>query len=302
MLRRDFFKTVCIAGSTALLSGPKTLSLADDTVPTDDIPFDDDLVVLFSDTHVKKGFRTDEAFAKRLETLLAMNPRPRHLLFYGDFAYLRGKLEDYARLREMMQPVEKAGIQWDLAFGNHDRRKEFFEVFPERVQSTPNVPGKYVSIVETPRADFILLDTLVEGEVQGAVDDDQRAWLEKTLASYTKPVFVGGHHPVKDTGLAPMLAACPAVAGYIFGHHHYWVHKVVGGLPRLTLPSTGYWGDIGFTILRFVDDSAIFKLQMIDHFANPGRNAEVPQERKPEWQKAIREKTYDAFVVPLHKA
>ena len=297
MRRRDFLK-VCGAASAAVFTGQSVGTSQD--VPG--VTFDDELVVLFSDVHVRPNFRTVQAFASRIEALLAMNPRPRHLLIYGDFSQFYGKKEDYFLLREMMQPVEKAGIQWDLAFGNHDRRASFFEVFPERVQTTPNVPGKYVSVVETPRADFILLDTLVEGKGDGEVDDEQRAWLEKTLASYSKPVFVGAHHPVKDTGLAPMLAACPAVAGYIFGHHHRWFHTVVDGLPQLTLPSTGYWGDIGFTILRFVDDNAIFTLQMIDHFADPGEDAEIPQERKPEWQKAIREKTYDAFVVPLHKA
>ena len=302
MLRRDFFKTVCAAGGTALLSGSKTFSLADDTVPAENIPFDDDLIVLFSDTHVKKGFHTDEAFAKRLETLLAMNPRPRHLLFYGDFAYLWGKQEDYAHLREMMQPVEKAGIQWDLAFGNHDRRKEFFEVFPERAQSTPNVPGKYVSIVETPRVDFILLDTLVEGEVQGTVDDDQRAWLEKILASYTKPVFVGAHHPINQTQLAEILLAAPTVAGYINGHIHFWRHFVDNGLHHLTLPSTGYWGNIGFTSLRFVGNDALFKLHLYDCFrAEEGKDADPRVERKPEWLEEIRAKTDDAFIIPLVK-
>ena len=298
MLRRDFFKALSVAGGTVLMSGSRLSVRADQSSAKEDIPFDEDLIVLFSDTHVQKGFYTDEAFAKRLEALLGMNPRPRHLLIYGDFAYLWGKPEDYANLRELMRPVEEAGIQWDLAFGNHDRRDPFFEVFPERVQSTPNVPGRYVSIVETPRADFIMLDSLVEGEVPGAIDDDQRAWLEKILAGYSKPVFVGAHHPLKETGLAQMLTDSPAVAGYIFGHHHQWFHTVVDGLPRLTLPSACFWGDIGFTVLRFIGDEAIFKLQMLDHFAD---HADLSQERKPEWQKVVCEKTGDAFIIPLHR-
>ena len=302
MFRRDFFKTLCAAGgAAALLSDPGGSGLADETASNENVPFDEELVVLFSVINFRPEFRTVEAFASRIEALLAMNPQPRHLLIYGDFSQFYGKKEDYLLLREMMRPIEEAGIQWDLAFGNHDRRAAFFEVFPERVQAAPNVPGKYVSIVETPRADFILLDTLVEGEGGGAVDEQQRAWLEKTLAGYSKPVFVGAHHSVKEIGLAQMLADSPAVAGYIFGHHHQWFHTVVDGLPRLTLPSVGYWGDIGFTVLRFVGEEAIFKLRMIDHFADPGKDADIPQQREPEWQKIIREKTGDAFVVPLHR-
>ncbi|MBQ2682780.1 MAG: metallophosphoesterase [Thermoguttaceae bacterium] len=302
MLRRDFFKALWAAGGTALISGSKLSVRADQSPASDDIPFDEDLIVLFSDTHVKKGFHTDGALVSRLETLLGMNPRPRHLLIYGDFAYLWGKPEDYAYLRELMRPVEEAGIRWDLAFGNHDRRKEFFEAFPERVQSTPNVPGKYVSIVETPRADFILLDSLVEGEVQGKIDEEQRAWLEATLASYTKPVFVGAHHPIYQTHLEEILLAAPTVAGYINGHVHYWRHFVDNGLHQLMLPSTGYWGNIGFTTLRFVADEAIFKLHLYDCFrAEEGKDADPKVERKPEWLEEIRAKSDEAFIIPLTK-
>ena len=298
MRRRDFLKA-CGAASTAVLAG-QTVGISQ---TSGDVPFDDELVFLLSDVHIRPGFRTVDAFASRIETLLAMNPRPRHLLIYGDLSQFWGKKEDYLVLREMMRPVEEAGVRWDLAFGNHDRRAPFFEVFPERVQSTPNVPGKYVSIVETPRADFILLDTLVEGEGDGAIDEQQRAWLEKTLAGYSKPVFVGAHHPVEQTGLAEMLAASPAVAGYIFGHHHNWLHVVADGLPRLTLPSAGYFWDFGYVVLRFIGDEAVFELKIVDHFPDlgEGKDANPPEEPLPKWLDVVHRKTGEAFIVPLHK-
>jgi len=307
MRRRDFMKRLSAAAAApALLSAvEKTVRSqgsaaerlsANEAVDIISTPVkDENLVVIFSDTHVNPGVYQEEQFAKRLASLMSMNPLPAHLLFYGDFAYLEGKPAEYANLRRMMEPVEAAGITWDLAFGNHDRRENFFNAFPERVQETPNVPGKYVSIVQTPKADFILLDSLLVGKVEGAIDDEQRAWLEKTLSEYKKPVFVGAHHSLDETKVDDLLRGCPAVAGYINGHHHYWNHTVADGLPALTLPSTGHWGDIGYVVLNLSDNEALFRLKLEDCYKfNTNKRDEKAEEN-------LRKKRYDVFAVPLPK-
>ncbi len=293
MKRRDFVKLFGLSLATpAILTGRGTKFATAET--TENAPVDENLVVIFSDTHVHPESYQQEALAKRIETLLAMNPRPGHLLIYGDFAFDAGMPEDYAVLREMMKPVEAAGIPWDLAFGNHDRREAFFDAFPERVQKTPNVPGKFVSIVSTPKADFILLDSLLVGKVEGAVDEEQTAWLAKTLENYPKPVFVGAHHPLIETKLDALLRSRPAVAGYIHGHNHVWKHSVVDGLPELGIPSTGHWGDIGFVTLNLTDTEALFRLQMIDFY-----KMRPKPEPDPEWIQTIQKKKESAFFVPL---
>ena len=92
------------------------------------------------------------------------------------------------------------------------------------------------------------------------------------------------------------------MAGYINGHVHYWRHFVDNGLHQLMLPSTGYWGNIGFTTLRFVADEAIFKLHLYDCFrAEEGKDADPKVERKPEWLEEIRAKSDEAFIIPLTK-
>lgn len=281
--RRDFLKTAAL---TTLL--PSAV-WADEKAA-----LDENFVVIFSDTHVHPDGYQRTAFAARLAALLAMNPLPANLLIYGDFAYLFGKKEDYLALREMMAPVEAAGIRWHLAFGNHDRREAFFEIFPERFSASAPVPGKYVSIVETPRADFILLDSLVEGEVPGAIDDAQREWLAATLAARTKPLFVGAHHGLEETKLAELLNKSSAAAGYIHGHNHYWRTGKSAALPTLCLPSTGHWGDIGFVTLDLSEKEALFKLQMLDFY----QPAPLP-EPKPEWTARIAKKKGAEFAVSL---
>ncbi|MDO5581863.1 MAG: metallophosphoesterase [Planctomycetia bacterium] len=282
MLRRDFIKV--LAAATALPSFAMGKSSSADP----------NRIVIFSDTHVHPdGYQTD-AFAARIKTLLAMDPLPAHLLLYGDFAYLFGKEEDYKTLRPFMEQVEKAGIQWDLSFGNHDRREAFFKIFPERVQEKPNVPGKYVSIVKTQYADFIMLDSLVEGKVPGAVDDTQKKWLADTLKGYSKPVFTGSHHPLHEVGIADILNSSKWSAGYIHGHNHYWKTSVESNIQTLCLPSTGHWGDIGYTVLDLSEKEAVFSLKMLDfYYPKP---AESP---RPEWIAEIEKKTGSTFKVSL---
>ena len=89
MRRRDFLKA-CGAAGTAVLAAP-SMGVSQ---TSGEVPFDDELVFLLSDVHIRPGFRTVDAFASRIETLLSMNPRPRHLLIYGDLSQFWGKKED----------------------------------------------------------------------------------------------------------------------------------------------------------------------------------------------------------------
>lgn len=302
MKRREFLKTGAFgaAGAAELfLRGTNRLradELGADALPTDSAAaLDEDRVMIFSDTHVSPDGYMRPALEKRIAALLAMRPLPANLLIYGDFAHFYGKEEDYVVLREVMKPIEAAGIRWNLAFGNHDRREAFFRVFPERRQTSPAVEGRFVTEVETPCADFILLDSLVEGEGQGAIDDAQKDWLDRRLGELRKPVFVGAHHPLNETRIDEILLRHgDVVAGYIHGHYHFWLPKREGNLPILGLPSTGYWGDIGYVELELSPNEARFRLQMLDYF-----NPRPLPEPKPEWLAEIEKKKGAELTVPL---
>lgn len=253
-------------------------------------------MVLLADTHLTRKPEIHwqrEWLARYVREILALSPRPANVIVLGDLSHSVGFVEDYALLKELMEPFDQAGIRWYPMMGNHDRRDAFYASFPEYRDNTP-VPDRVVSIVETPRADFILLDSCLSpsdtvgkpGPVPGGLDESQDEWLRKLVSQYRKPVFVGAHHPLHETLVGPLLVSNPAVAGYIHGHHHRWMDNQYPGLPLLGVPSTGHWGDIGYTILDLKEREACFTLVQNDYF----RPRPLPQgEENAQWKARVAE-------------
>lgn len=205
MKRREFLESMAVLGvGSALLPSTASAMLA----PAGESPkkkgsarLDEDLVCIVSDLHVRPGYYQQEHFEKTIEEILALRPRPANVLCLGDIAYLTGKIEEYEAVKQGLSRLEEAGIRVAIAMGNHDRRANFAQVFPEKA-SASELPHRMVFTVETPKADFILLDSLQEGEnhdkwiVPGAIDERQMEWLSAKLSSYiAKPVFVLAHSP-----------------------------------------------------------------------------------------------------------
>ncbi|MDO5308072.1 MAG: metallophosphoesterase [Planctomycetia bacterium] len=254
MNRRDFFKTLAVATFatefgriTPIFSG-------------EDVPHDPNLIAIFSDTHLHGPETTQHVvrFKKCVNKILAMNPLPANLLIYGDVAYLQGKIEEYQLFRELIKPIEAAGIKWEIAMGNHDRIANYREIFPERFTNQP-IEDRYVNIVATPHADFILLDSYLEGQVKGWISPEQRTWLEGVVKTYDKkPFFVGCHHPLKETELAELLKSCPKCVAYLHGHHHYYRTPIDRDMRTICFPSVGHWGDMGFVMANLTETEATF--------------------------------------------
>ena len=237
--------------------------------------FDDNLVCILSDLHLHPDWHQERYLAGIVDQILALDPRPRHVFCLGDIAYLTGKPEEYAAAKRYLDMLEAAGMQLTLTMGNHDRRAPFAESFPVHAAASA-LPDRYVYTVETPRADFILLDSLQESTDAatwinpGALDERQVQWLEAQLSSRSgdKPVFVMAHHPIEDlTVIREPLLKCPSCKGFIFGHKHVWdagwirlnyMERTI--LRTLGVPSTGHWGDIGFVTLTMEEDRAVATL------------------------------------------
>ncbi|MBQ9873847.1 MAG: metallophosphoesterase [Thermoguttaceae bacterium] len=222
---------------------------------------DENVVAIFSDTHlhgpetVQHVVRFNQSVAK----ILAMNPRPANLLIYGDVAYLEGKVEEYELFRKLIKPIENAGIHWEIAMGNHDRIANYRQVFPERFEKEQPVKDCYINIVETPRADFILLDSYLRGEVRGEICPEQKEWLKETLKRYSdKPVFVGCHHQMGNTKIADILTECPKFVAYLHGHLHYYRTPIADSVKTICFPSVGHWGDMGFMVANLSETEASF--------------------------------------------
>ena len=243
------------------------------------VRLDDNLVCLISDLHTNPGSYQPGRLERTVADILALNPLPRNVIALGDLAYLTGKPEEYALLKEIIAPLEAAGIRVTLAMGNHDKRANFAEAFPAYAE-TSQMKERFVFVVETPRADFIVLDSLQESTSKykwitpGAIDDAQRDWLKDKLATYTtKPVFVMSHHPLEEIGIKDLLLDCPSCCGYIHGHNHVWrpgwikknYHEQLV-VRTLCVPSTGHWGDIGYTLLDLEETQATARLKQFEFF------------------------------------
>jgi hypothetical protein len=254
----------------------------------DAVPLDENGVALFADLHVTADASQPHQRAgltKCILDVLACNPRPANVLFYGDLSFNHGDTNDYRLLKTLVKPLEDAGIRWSACLGNHDRRAAFFSVFPERKGEPPLVPGRLVTVVKTPHADFILLDSCLEGPVNGGIDEVQRAWLQEAVAHAAKPVFVNAHHPIAETGVAGLMASNAVCAAYIYGHNHAWKMKKEAGVETLCLPSTGHWGDIGYVLVKLSGDGADFTLYQRDYYVP--RPAAKPEDVKPEWTQRV---------------
>ncbi len=312
--RRAFLRLSAIGGTLMAAGGCRTALF---TGAASD--YDPNLTVFLSDIHVRGGESYQlEHFKRVVAEILKMSPLPKRAVVFGDLAYLFGRKEDYVTSAPYLKQLTDAGISVTIGMGNHDRRSAFLEVYPEYAQRT-KVPGRIVSVVDIGPADILMLDSLAgsddrgdssSGPVPGTLDATQQEWLLAELPKWKRPVFVCAHHPVFEltAGGKPfseLLFNSPAFAGYINGHNHRWYaewsfrnYSQRKLLCYLGLPSTGHWGDIGYTLFRTTPSDAVANLVQQDFFfPNPLKEGEP----RPEMWDAIVEKNRGAhyrFVLP----
>jgi len=255
------------------------------------VDYDPDLTVLLSDIHIN-GVEGDatyqrDKFAVIVGEILKLNPLPSRAIVFGDLAWLYGRKEDYLCSLPYLKQLEDAGIPVTIGMGNHDRRSTFLEVHPSYAKRT-KVPGRIVTECDAGAVDFLMLDGLqgtddrglrAMGPGSGTLDKGQQDWLLADLPKRKKPLFVCSHFPVNELrvggkSLARVLVDAPCVVGYIHGHDHRWYKRYMRNGWRegeiikrsLCLPSTGHWGDIGYTLLRTSGDRAVASLVQKEFF------------------------------------
>ena len=246
-----------------------------------------------------------------ISEILALRPLPANAVVFGDFSASCGWEEDFRLAAACLKPLSDAGIVLSFAMGNHDNRSSFLKVFPD-YKSRLLLPERIVSKVSTPNADLVLIDTLKSrpgqewaepawdgGFVEGTIDAAQRAWLADTLAAATRPTFVGAHHPAHEPGIRKEVVTSPKVFGYIFGHNHVvaegFLHDAYANsqtVQTATLPSGGFWGDIGYALFRTFEDRAELTFRQTDFYFNRSWN---DRPRPKNWRERV--KMHDGRMV-----
>lgn len=246
--RRDFLAGTIATGAGLLL--PRR-------VWADGPGADPNRWVLLADTHVwehldreKRGIKPAVNFEAARAGFVPLDPKPAGALVAGDLAFNEGNPGDYAMLADLIGPIREAGIPLHFALGNHDHREHFYAAFPDaKPDGDPPVADKHVSIVETPHADWILLDSLQRtNHTPGRIGEEQLAWLARTLdARPDRPALVMAHHnpdwaektsALEDTkALFEVLEPRKQVKAFLFGHSHKWILARREGLHLVNLPT-----------------------------------------------------------------
>ena len=136
--------------------------------------------------------RPDAADAARkvISDIASFAPRIDAVMITGDLAD-GGSAEDYALVKDILSPIK---VPIFAVPGNHDARVGFRAAFED---SLPFVPGPKLDYsVNCGDLRIIALDTLIEGQIHGGLDDDQIDWLAEHLAEPTDLLtLILMHHP-----------------------------------------------------------------------------------------------------------
>ncbi len=249
---------------------------------------DPDHWILLSDTHIDadraqvvRGVKMANNLARAVAALTGLHPRPAGVLLNGDAAHLNGEAGDYKQLAELLEPLADAELPLHFTLGNHDHRDHFRAGLLRGVGQSP-LEARQVTVIETPRVNWVLLDTLDQvNKTPGVCGKEQLDWLAQALdARADKPAMVVAHHDPqwtprdKRTGLVDtealfdVLRPRKQVKALIFGHTHHWHRDQRDGIHLVNLPPVAYvftpgipngWVDV-----RLRDQGARFTLHAFD--------------------------------------
>jgi 3',5'-cyclic-AMP phosphodiesterase len=190
------------------------------------------LVAQLTDTHLfaddrqtMLGCRTNPSFQKVVESIRQLNPQPDVLLLTGDLTQDE-TVESYEYLRSLIDPLQ---IPTYWIPGNHDQSLADME---QVLNSEFISPAKQFQQGEW---NFILLNSMMIGQVQGRLSTNELARLEQQLQTCEQPAIVVLHHPPMPVGaecmdkirlenseeLFAILDRFPQVKLVMFGHIHH---------------------------------------------------------------------------------
>jgi 3',5'-cyclic AMP phosphodiesterase CpdA len=216
--------------------------------------------VHLSDTHIAPPgeFVHGADTAQNLRAVIArvreMDVDPAFFLISGDLAN-QGEPESYRHLRALLEEeLDSFGVPVLLGLGNHDARLPFRrELLGESDAADDEEPYCYIGMIGGLRV--LMLDSKVNGRIDGLLGARQLAWLEEELAAGPAPDgdLIVFHHPCLPRGvprpddyllldadaLEPILQR-HRVLGVLTGHSHVSSAGVFGGTVHVTAPATAF--------------------------------------------------------------
>jgi Icc protein len=290
--RRQFIQRSLAFGGTAIMA-PHALAAAD----RKGAGLDQSRVALLADTHISadssqrypgtkwpgtpvkeedhEWVNMADCLTEAAKSVLALNPRPAHLIVNGDCALSNGKEGEYKEFLRLVEPIRAAGITVHVTIGNHDNRENLWKLLPflKREQM-----GVQAGVIELPHANLVLLDS---GK-RGVLGEEQLDWLAKELDQRAdKPALIFGHYnPYPNRGIRPnkgmrdgasllkLLAERKHARGYFYGHTHEWQYDQRDHLHLINQPAVSYYFGKGhahgWVDMKLSETTAELELQCID--------------------------------------
>jgi 3',5'-cyclic-AMP phosphodiesterase len=215
--------------------------------------------VLFSDTHidadptkVDRGVTMFDHLRQSVAEVLDMSSAPAAVLVNGDCAHLQGRTADYEQFLNLLKPLREAGLPIHANFGNHDDREHFWGAVPADEQRAKAVEDRQIVVLQSPRADWIMLDSLQKtNSTPGELGEKQLHWLSEELdRRKDRRVIVMVHHqPDEREKISGLLDTKPLldvllgrkqVKALLYGHTHIWRVEKRDNLHCINLPAVSY--------------------------------------------------------------
>jgi len=222
-------------------------------------PVDENHFVLFSDTHIDadptktdRGVVMFDHLRQSVEEVLDLKSAPAAVLVNGDCAHLQGQTADYQQFLNLLKPLRAAGLPIHAGFGNHDNRERFWGAVPADEQRVKAVEDRQILALQSPRADWIMLDSLQKtNSTPGKLGEQQLQWLSEELDKRKdRRVIVLVHHqPDERANIMGLLDTKPLldvllprkqVKALLYGHTHIWRVEKRDDLHCINLPAVAY--------------------------------------------------------------
>jgi 3',5'-cyclic AMP phosphodiesterase CpdA len=211
------------------------------------------LVAQISDTHILVPESDHPAALLRGDclrrTVADVNQQqPDAVIFTGDTVQ-HGQPEEYARLRELLAPLEAPLY---LVPGNRDDKNQMRAAFSDYTYLPAS--GEFLHYtIEDHDIRLVGIDSTLVGERKGRFCEKRQAWLDKTLSDQPdRPTLLFVHHPPFDVdthyvggyrrpeevkALENIVKGHTQVIGLLCGHVHWSVERDWAGTEARIMPS-----------------------------------------------------------------